>query len=520
MSKKVMFAAGAVAFSLFSFTGLAWSQTRPEPPPPPAPDKAAPVVAVTGGKTGGGIYGDLAIYRGIPFAAPPVGDLRWRAPQAVKAWSDARKGTDFSPNCTQAEDCLYLNVYKPADAKPGAKLPVMVWIYGGSFTSGSSNAYEGQSFAKEGVVYVAMNYRLGRAGWFSTSAIAKNAPKSESVANFGLQDQIAALQWVKANIAKFGGDPNHVTIFGESAGAISINFLMITPQAKGLFQQAISESGFSRWEPKPLDDANRAGDAYFASLGITGDDAATLAMMRAVPFSALTTPRPPLGAHGPINDGKLVVQGIEEGFEKGLDGKIPYIIGGNSNEASLFPSQDPPGRLAKIKAGSPGTGSAYDAVGRGDVNRELSAIVTDYYITEPDRAVARLHAKHGGPTYRYFFSYMAPGQRATAFGLGHGGEIAYVFSRAVATPEDMATSEAAKAYWVAFAKYGAPGSAGGLAWPAYDGTDSALEFAIDGLHVRSNLLKDRLDWSEKNRDLVVNSAPPLYTPPAASAPRG
>lgn len=520
MSSKTAFAAGAAALSLLACAGVAWSQAqpaapaRPEPPPPAAPDRAAPVVSVTGGKTAGGVYGDLAIYRGIPFAAPPVGDLRWRSPQPVKPWSDVKKGVDFGPNCTQAEDCLYVNVYKPVDAKPGAKLPVMVWIYGGSFTGGSSNAYEGQSFAKQGVIYVSLNYRLGRAGWFSASAIAKNAPKSESIGNFGLQDQIAALKWVQANIAKFGGDPGHVTVFGESAGAISTNFLMITPQAKGLFQQAISESGFSRWEPKPLADANQAGDNFFAGLGITGDDAAALAKMRAVPFATLTTPRLPLGGAGPINDGKLLVQGIEEGFEKGLDGKIPYMVGGNSNEASLFPTQDPPGRLAKIKAGSPAVGAAYDAVGMSNPNREVSAIVTDYYITEPDRAVARLHAKHGGPTYRYFFSYLPVAQRATAFGLGHGGEIAYVFSRAVSAPDDVATSQAARAYWVAFAKYGAPGAAGGVNWPAYDATDPAMEFAVDGLHVRPNLMKDRLDWSEKNRDLVVNSAPPLYTPPS------
>jgi para-nitrobenzyl esterase len=522
MSKKALFAAGAIAVALVSAGGIAWSQTqapatRPALPPVAAPDKAAPVVAVTGGKTAGGVYGDVAVYRGIPFAAPPVGNLRWRAPQPVKPWGDVRKGIEFGGTCMAAEDCLYLNVYKPADAKPGAKLPVMVWIYGGSFTGGSSNMYEGQSFAKKGIVYVALNYRLGRAGWFSASAIAKNAPKGESIGNFGLQDQIAALKWVQANIAKFGGDPKHVTAFGESAGGISVNYLMITPQAKGLFQQAISESGFNRHEPEPLDDANKVGDAYFAGQGITGDGPDTLAKMRAVPFSTLIATRIPLGGAGPINDGKLLVQGIEEGFEKGLDGKIPYMLGGNSNEASLFPSADPPGRLAKIKAASPQVGSAYDAVGKGDPSREVNAIVTDYYITEPDRAVARLHVMHGGPTYRYFFSYVAPAQRATAFGLGHGGEITYVFGRATTNAEDVATSEAAGAYWAAFAKYGKPGAAGGAEWPAYDGTDPALEFAVDGLHVRPDWLKARLDWNGKNRDVIVNSAPPLVAPVSGTA---
>jgi para-nitrobenzyl esterase len=524
MSKKSMLVAGAVAISLVSVASIAWSQAQPPAAPArgapaalPAPDKDAPVVAVTGGKTAGGVYGDVAIYRGIPFAAAPVGDLRWRAPQPVKPWTDVRKGLEFGGTCTASEDCLYVNVYKPADAKPGAKLPVMVWIYGGSFTGGASNNYEGQSFAKKGIVYVSLNYRLGRTGWFGASAITKNAPKNESVGNFGLQDQIAALKWVQANVAKFGGDPKHVTAFGESAGGISVNYLMITPQAKGLFQQAISESGFNRHEPLPLADADKGGDAYFAGQGVTGDGPDALAKARAIPFATLNATRIPLGGAGPINDGKLLVQGIEEGFEKGLDGKIPYMLGGNSNEASLFPTADPAGRLAKIKAASPGVAAAYDAVGKGDATREINAIVTDYYITEPDRAVARLHVKHGGPTYRYFMSYVAPAQRATALGMGHGGEIGYVFGRATTNPEDSATTEAANAYWAAFAKYGTPGAAGGLAWPKYDQTDPALEFAVDGLHARPDWLKARLDWNEVNRAVIVNSAPPLVAPPAAAA---
>jgi hypothetical protein len=145
------------------------------------PDKPAPAVAVTGGQTAGGIYGDIAIYRGIPFAAPPVDDLRWRSPQPVKPWQGVREGLAFGGTCTTSEDCLYVNVYKPADATPNAKLPVMVWIYGGAFTGGSSNNYEGQNFAKKGIVYVSLNYRLGRTGWFSHPAITKNAPTDERV---------------------------------------------------------------------------------------------------------------------------------------------------------------------------------------------------------------------------------------------------------------------------------------------------------------------------------------------------
>ena len=521
MSKKIMFAAGAVALSVMCAATAALAQAGGPPPggliikPQPvakvtAPDREAPVVAVTGGKTAGGIYGDTAVYRAIPFAAPPVGDLRWRAPQPVKAWSDARKGVEFGGSCGLEEDCLYVNVYKPADAKPDAKLPVMVWIYGGGFTAGSGDGQDVQPYTKKGIVYVTLNYRLGRAGWFSSSAISKNAPKGEAIANYGLMDQMAALKWVQNNIGKFGGDAKHVTVFGESAGGISINLMMITPQAHGLFQQAISESGFARWELRPLADANAYGDAFAKENGVTGDGPDALAKLRALPFSVIGVPVV-LGNVGPINDGKLLTQGIAQGFEKGLDAKIPYILGGNSNEASLFPTQDPAARLAKIKAGSPAVGGSYDALGMGNANREISAIVTDFYITEPDRAVARLHAKHGAPTYRYFIDYVTPAQRATAFGLGHAQELGYVFGRAnaVANAEDAATSQSLIAYWAAFAKSGNPGSAGGAAWPKYDATDPALEFSIDGTHVRTDWLKARLDWSEANHDLVFNSAPHL-----------
>ena len=468
------------------------------------PDAAAPAVTVTGGQTAGGIYGDLAIYRGIPFAAPPVGDLRWRAPQPVQPWTGVREGIQFGGTCTASEDCLYLNVYKPADAKADARLPVMVWIYGGAFTSGASNNYEGPNFARKGIVYVSLNYRLGRAGWFSHPAITKNAPAGESVSNYGLQDQIAALKWVQANVGAFGGDNGNVTVFGESAGAISVNYLMILPETKGLFQKAISESGFGRNDPAALARSEAAGTAYFTGKGITGDSVDTLKAMRAVPFSELAGGLG-LGAAGPIMDGKLLAMGSAEAFTKGLAAKIPYMVGGNSNEASLFPTQDPPARLDALKKSTGGLGP-YEAPGKGEPGRTINLIVSDQYIGEPDRLLARMHVRNGNTVYRYHFSYVPPGVRDTALGLAHGGEIGYVFGRSNATPEDAAISTAANAYWAAFAKTGDPGTAGGPAWPKYDATDPVLEFGIDGVHVRSGFHNDRLDWMEKYRTQVIASA--------------
>jgi para-nitrobenzyl esterase len=454
----------------------------------------------------GSVYGDIASYRGIPFAAPPVGELRWRAPQPAKAWTGVRDASTYGPACNAAEDCLTVNVWKPASAKAGAKLPVMVWIYGGSFTSGSGSAYDSTSFAKRDIVAVTFNYRLGRAGWFAHPALTKNAPAGEGVGNYGLQDQIAALKWVKANAAAFGGDPNNVTIFGESAGGISVNLLMAQPAARGLFHKAISESGFGRLDPRPLKEAEGFGQTFFAGKGVTGDGADALKTMRALPFAEMMANQP-LGSTGPIMDGKTVVISTADAFAQGKEAKVPYLLGGNSNEASLFPTANPAVRLAAITSQRAALDSAYDPDKKGDAARTVNALVTDQLITEPDRLLARLHAKNGQPTYVYYFSYLPPQQRATAMGLAHGAEIGFVFGRSTGNPEDYSTSQAAGAYWASFAKYGDPGAAGGPKWPKYDpATEARLEFGMDGVHVRNQFNKARLDWIEQNRSHVLSTA--------------
>ena len=505
--KRTLGLAGTIAVALTLTTATTWTQGqrrgRAAAPLAP-PDRPAPVVSVTGGQTAGGIYGDIAIYRGIPFAAPPVGELRWRSPQPVRPWQGVRAGVEFGGTCTTSEDCLYVNVYKPAGATASSKLPVMVWIYGGAFTGGSSNNYDGTVFAKQGIVYVSLNYRLGRTGWFSHPAITKNAPANESVSNYGLQDQIAALEWVQKNVAAFGGDTTNVTVFGESAGGISVNYLMIVPQTKGLFERAISESGFGRSDPAPLARSEQTGAAFFEKLGITGDSADTLKAMRAVPFDQLAGGLG-LGAAGPIADGKLLTIGTAAAFDQGLEAKIPFMLGGNSNEASLFPTAHPPARLEAIRSSAGGLGP-YAAPGKGDPERTVNLMVTDYYIGEPDRFLARDHVKNGQTVYRYHFSYVPQDARA-GFGLGHGGEIRYVFSRSLSDPDDVAISKAADAYWAAFAKTGNPGAAGGPDWPKYSAkTDPVLEFGIDGLHVRNGFHNDRLDWMVAHRDQIASSA--------------
>jgi para-nitrobenzyl esterase len=492
---------------------------------------AAPV-HTTQGDVSGVTAGGVESFKGIPFAAPPTGDLRWRPPQPGPSWTGVRAADAFGAPCLQpsrlpaakapSEDCLTLNVWRPAAARPGARLPVMVWIYGGAFTygSGALPVYDGASFARDGVVLVTFNYRLGRLGFFAHPALdAGPAP----TANYGLMDQIAALKWVQANAAAFGGDPANVTVFGESAGAISVNYLMTSPAARGLFAKAIAESGFGRQRPKPLQQAEADGQAFAEAHGVKpGDPAATAAALRALPPDALAGGVGGLGdpaRPGPILDGQILTQGIAEAFAKGDEAHVPYLEGGNSYEASLVPRvADFPGPVI-ARAGDPATVKAlYGDKPPPEIAREL---LTDMLITEPDRALARSMAAQHVPAYVYHFSWVPASLRPTSFGAPHGSEIAYVFQTLpdhpvhygerdipAATPEDRKISDAMHAYWVAFAKTGAPGAAGGPAWPRYEtAADQLVEFGADGVTVRQDFEKPRLDLLEAAAARRVGAAP-------------
>jgi para-nitrobenzyl esterase len=480
----------------------------------------AGVVHTTQGDVSGVAAGPVESFKGIPFAAPPVGDLRWRAPEPGPSWAGVRAAAAFGPPCLQpsripsgvaaSEDCLTLNLWRPATAKSGAKLPVMVWIHGGAFVIGSGSVpiYDGASFARDGVVLVTFNYRLGRLGFFAHPALdAGPGP----VANYGLMDQIAALKWVQANIAAFGGDPANVTLFGESAGAISVNYLMTTPPARGLFAKAIAESGFGRQRPKPLARAEADGQAFAQAHGVSGADLAAAAALRALPSEllmggmvGLADPARP----GPILDGRILSQGIAEAFASGAAAHVPYLEGGNSYEASLVPRvADFPDPVI-ARAGDPAVvKTLYGDKPPPEIAREL---LTDMLITEPDRALARAMAAQHVPAFVYHFSWVPPSIRAGSFGAPHGAEIAYVFQTLpdhplhygqrdipAATPEDQKIAAAMHAYWVAFAKTGTPGAAGGPAWPRYDAaSDELIEFGEDGVQVRQHFEQPRLDLVE------------------------
>ena len=482
--------------------GRAGGGGPPAPPPPLA--QAGDIVTTRQGKVQGGINEGVSAFRGVPFAAPPVGDLRWRDPKPHAAWTGVRAATSFSAGCRDAEDCLYLNVWRPADAKPGAKLPVYVWIHGGAFTAGSGAGVDGAQFAKKGIVAVSVNYRLGRLGFFSHPALKNEGGSTDG--NYGLADNVAALKWVQANIAAFGGDPKKVTIGGESAGAILVNLLMLAPPAQGTFNGAIAESGFGRRIMYPVHANGRSGDEigqrFAASQNIKGTDAAAAKALRALPFSALGN-APGSGQPDqptPMLDGKLVKSGIYDGFAAGREAKVPYLVGGNSNESSLYRSfMDPKTEFARIVDRKDAFNAAFDPEKSGNTERIVARYITDQRISEPDRALAREHSKRA-PAFVYHFSYVPQAQAATSLGMAHGGEISYAFDTLRGNPDAPGQNVAAamNRYFASFVKVGNPGAAGGPTWPKFDmANESLVEFPMNGTPVVQNHFhRERLDWVE------------------------
>jgi para-nitrobenzyl esterase len=510
---KFQVVAAAMALAIVSGRAIGQAQRVADTAAAPASALNGPTVKLRQGQLQGTVAEGVAVFKAVPFAAPPVGELRWRAPKPAPKWSGVRAANAFSATCAQAEDCLYLNVYEPADAKSGARLPVMVWIHGGAFVFGSGSNYDATHFAQRDVVVVTINYRLGRAGWFAHPALTAEDPRGV-LGNYGLMDQIAALEWVKDNIKTFGGDPKNVTVFGESAGAISINYLMLVKQAHGLFSKALSESGFGRIEAKPIGAVEQFDATWAEKIGVHGSDAAAAKALRAISWSDLMGANPPIGADNqilPMIDGKFIVSTVAEGFAKGDEARVPYLLGGNSDEASLTRRGLNAGeRLAAIQYQRAELLAAYDPDNTGDADHIMARLITDRTISEPDRDLARLHTQHGSPTYLYHFSYTPAAQRATLFGLPHGGELQYVFSTprgAGFDDEGKAISLAANKYWAQFARTGDPDSAGGVQWPKFDlQNEPLLEFPASGVPVvQSHFHQARLDWVEGSR--AAASAP-------------
>jgi para-nitrobenzyl esterase len=452
-----------------------------------------------------GEAGDKAdVFRAIPFAAPPTGALRWAPPQAVKPWTQPRMALENGPSCPQpmnadgspngggangptSEDCLQLNVWAPPHAKAA---PVMVWIHGGGHVVGAGWIYGGENFARDGVVVVTINYRLGALGYFATPAIAAAAKPGEPVGNYGLMDQIAALKWVQRNIAKFGGDPKNVTVFGESAGGMSTLALLATPSAKGLYAKAIVESGAGWFAPKTLADKEKEGAAALTKAGIT---ASSIGDLRALPADQLA--RVP-GDYQPFTDGKLMTETASQALADGSFADVPLIIGSNSGEDSLMgPSPLPPARLAGIPA--PARAVYKDEAAAGD-EVLARAIFTDRIMGGPARWVAA-KAASGAPSYLYYFSYVGSRFPASKTRASHADEIQYVWEYwgrrtplSMVNAKDQEVATLMHACWVAFAKTSIP-KCGGHAWPAYTPAgDQLMEFGKDS-GARTNFRKAQLD---------------------------
>jgi para-nitrobenzyl esterase len=422
---------------------------------------------------------DVRVYKGVPFAAPPVGELRWRAPKPAADWPGIRKADEFSATCMQtpyaegslyrsepqpvSEDCLYLNIWTAAKS-PSDKRPVMVWIHGGAFTrgSGSTPVYNGENFAKKGVVLVTINYRLGIFGFFAHPELTQES-EHHSSGDYGILDEIAALRWVQKNIAAFGGDPKQVTIFGESAGSWAVNVLVASPLTKGLFQRAIGESGANFNKMTPLADLEKLGVR-------TGPSIKDLRAKSSE--DVLKTP----GAFSVNVDGWLLPTDVITIFEKGRQNDVPILIGSNADEGTAF--VPPKISIAAYQAVAKQRFGArvdealqiYPATTDEEAWKASAAVMRDSTFGLQMRTWARMQTKTGkSPAYLYYFSHIPPGAATAHYGAYHASEIAYVFGTGRNWEDaDRKLSEVMSSYWVNFATTGNPNTKRLTTWPQYD----------------------------------------------------
>ncbi|RXK53812.1 carboxylesterase family protein [Oleiharenicola lentus] len=443
---------------------------------------------------------DLAVYKGIPFAVPPVGDLRWRAPQPAAKWEGVRAADKFGPDPYQgdgkggvSEDCLYVNVWTPAKS-PGDKLPVLVWIYGGGFSFGSTSTpvHNGEHLARKGVVLVTINYRVGPLGFLAHPELSAETGRKTS-GNWGLMDQIAGLKWVQRNIAAFGGDPAKVTIFGESAGGISVSMLCASPEAKGLFRGAISQSGGSFGPTRPttypgenmrtLAQAEASGVAFVQKAGVS-----SIAELRKLPPDKLPAGWGS-GAAWPIVDGFIIPDDQHKLYEAGRYNAVDILVGINSDEGLSFAREKTPeeyranvekryGPFAeKLLAAYPATATTVPKTAR-DLMRD-AAFGWHTWVW------ATLQARAGRTKVFYYYFDQHPARPADGpsadHGMPHGVDVPYVFQThdrndAKLTPGDWAISDTVSTYWTNFAKRGDPNGPGVPAWPRYTDSDRRVMY--------------------------------------------
>jgi para-nitrobenzyl esterase len=462
-----------------------------------APVSAAgePIVATRDGAVRGEPIADGKVdaFLGLPYAAPPVGPLRWRSPQPEAAWRGVRDASRFGPHCLQthvfddmvfsdgapSEDCLYLNVYRPAHARPGARLPVMVWIHGGGYMGGAASEprHWGSALPREGVVLVTLNYRLGVFGFLALPELTREAGGSGA---YGLEDMVAALRWVKDDIAAFGGDPANVTLFGESAGSFAVSTLMASPEAKGLFQKAIGESGgaFGFYAPQPLATQEKFGTAIVERLG-----GGALDTLRALPAEDLLARYAKAGSprFTPAIDGRVLVESVADAYAAGRQAHIPLLAGWNRDEIPMG-LEKPTTASSWQAAAKTRYGDRADAFltlfpGGSDAQAQRSATdaASDGFIICQTWDWIEAHRRTGGaPIWRYQLDLAAPPSRfhpiEAAF---HSDDIEYVFGVLDSRPGahwrevDRKLSDEMMRYWTNFARTGDPNGPGLPRWPQF-----------------------------------------------------
>lgn len=495
-------------------------------------------VTIDAGTLEGAVSDDVLSFKGIPYAAPPVDDLRWRSPQPVEPWSGVRDATDYGNDCVQlplpgdaaasgstlSEDCLVLNVWRPAEIDADATVPVMVWIHGGGFLNGGSSAaiFDGSAFAQQGVILVSFNYRLGRLGFFAHPAL--SAAAEGPLGNYGLMDQQAALEWVQRNIAAFGGDPEQVTIVGESAGGISVMHHLTSPESHGLFHQAVVLSGGGRTflsELRNLQDgtpdrpsAEESGIAFATSMGITSTGADALAALRALPAEqvngdlsmAALIEKPPTYAGGPIFDGEIISTLPEDVLRAGEAAGVPLIIGTTSADLPVtFPPLDNP--WSYFGAEAERAIATYNPSGTLPPEAIIATIAVDMTMHEPARFVAKQMTAANYPAWLYRFGYVAKSLRPDTMGAEHASELPFLFNTLSArygnavTEQDQVTAQLFHTYIANFVKIGNPNGEGPPTWTQYD--PNSADIMMFTPQATAAMIAD--PWAER-LDLVERAA--------------
>jgi para-nitrobenzyl esterase len=486
----------------------------------PAAGERGPVVNAPIGTVEGQAEGDLLVFRGLPYAQAPVGTARWKPPRPFPEWSGVRKATEFGPSCFQppvaadsvyaddagpmSEDCLSLNIWTPKAAK---KAPVFVWIHGGALNIGTSRLgmYDGARLAERGVVVVSINYRLGILGWLAHPELSAESPDGVS-GNYGLLDQIEALRWVRRNISAFGGDPSNVTIAGESAGGLSVMYLLVAPAARGLFHKAIAESAYmiSTPELKREDHGHPSAEASGVDI-MKKLGAADLVGLRAMDPGKLTNAAAG-GGFSPFGavDGRVLPMQIVEAFDRGQQARVPILIGSNSGEIRSLRYLAPP---------VPKTAAEYESAIRaryGDLSEAFLKLYPSSNLEESVLAAARdalyswtakrmaiKQTADGQSAYLYFFDHGYPAMEQAGLHGFHASELPYVFGTAdrlsanwpkpPKTPEEAALADAVIGYWTSFARSGDPRAAGQPDWRSY-GSDGAYMHFAAGPEMSTGLL--------------------------------